>query len=52
MATIRKRGSRYINDLCGARGRTRTGMELPPRDFKSLASTSFATRARQIFVVF
>ena len=36
----------------GARGRTRTGMESPPRDFKSLASTSFATRARQIFFVF
>ncbi len=29
----------------GARGRTRTGMGLPPRDFKSLASTDFATRA-------
>src|SRR6266480_6241609 len=25
-----------------ARGRTRTGMGLPPRDFKSLASTDFA----------
>ena len=29
----------------GARGRNRTGTVLPPRDFKSLASTSFATRA-------
>ena len=29
----------------GARGRTRTGMELPPRDFKSLVSTNFTTRA-------
>ena len=28
-----------------ARGRTRTDMGLPPRDFKSHASTSFATRA-------
>ena len=30
----------------GARGRTRTGTALRPRDFKSLASTNFATRAR------
>ena len=29
----------------GARGRTRTGTAAKPRDFKSLASTSFATRA-------
>src|SRR5579862_936006 len=29
-----------------ARSRTRTGTESPPRDFKSLASTDFATRAR------
>ena len=29
----------------GARGRNRTGTVLPPRDFKSLASTNFATRA-------
>jgi hypothetical protein len=28
-----------------ARGRTRTGTGFPPRDFKSLASTDFATRA-------
>src|SRR5436190_1808525 len=30
----------------GTRGRTRTVMAFRPRDFKSLASTSFATRAR------
>ena len=29
----------------GARSRTRTGTEFPPRDFKSLASTNFAIRA-------
>ena len=29
----------------GARGRNRTGTELPPRDFKSLVSTCFTTRA-------
>ena len=29
----------------GAQGRNRTGMVLPPRDFKSLASTCFATWA-------
>jgi hypothetical protein len=29
----------------GARGRTPTGTALRPRDFKSLASSSFATRA-------
>ena len=29
----------------GAQGRTRTGTVLPPRDFKSLASTNFATWA-------
>ena len=29
----------------GARSRNRTGTELPPRDFKSLASTNFAIRA-------
>ena len=29
----------------GARGRSRTGTAVRPRDFKSLASTSFATRA-------
>ena len=34
----------------GARGRTRTGTELPPRDFKSLASTNFATRANSIAI--
>ena len=31
----------------GARGRNRTGTVLPPRDFKSLASTNFATRAKE-----
>lgn len=39
----------YFKNYCecnsGARGRTRTGTVLPPRDFKSLASTNFATRA-------
>ncbi len=30
----------------GARGRNRTGTELPPRDFKSLVSTCFTTRAK------
>ena len=29
----------------GAQGRNRTGTVLPPRDFKSLASTNFATWA-------
>ena len=31
--------------VIGAQGRNRTGMVLPPRDFKSLASTCFATWA-------
>ena len=31
--------------ITNARGGTRTRMGLPPRDFKSLASTGFATRA-------
>ena len=31
-----------------AQGRTRTGTVLLPRDFKSLASTYFATRASEI----
>ncbi len=35
----------YYKVKNGARGRSRTGTVLPPRDFKSLASTSFATRA-------
>ena len=30
----------------GARGRNRTGTVFLPRDFKSLASTNFATRAQ------
>ena len=34
----------------GARGRTRTGTVLPPRDFKSLASTNFATRANNFLI--
>ena len=32
-------------EVYGARGRTRTGTGVIPRDFKSLASTNFATRA-------
>ncbi len=32
--------------LLNARGGIRTRMGLPPRDFKSLAYTDFATRAR------
>ena len=32
----------------GAPGRTRTGMALRPTDFKSVASTSFATRAEDM----
>jgi hypothetical protein len=35
----------YLIDLYGARDRDRTGTVSPPRDFKSLASTNFATRA-------
>ncbi len=35
----------------GARGRTRTGTGLPPRDFKSLASTNFATRAAGLLAI-
>jgi hypothetical protein len=31
--------------VVGARGRTRTGTTFLSRDFKSLASTNFATRA-------
>jgi hypothetical protein len=34
----------------GARGRNRTGMALRPRDFKSLVSTSFTTRALGMIV--
>ena len=34
-----------VTAAVGARGRNRTGMGLPPADFKSDASTSFATRA-------
>ena len=32
----------------GAQGRNRTGTVLPPRDFKSLASTYFATWAYKL----
>jgi hypothetical protein len=35
--------------LIGASGRSRTGTVLPPRDFKSLASTNFATEAGMRF---
>ena len=37
-------------DIC-AQGRSRTGTGLLPRDFKSLASTNFATRATYVFKV-
>ncbi len=40
-----------MNIINGARGRSRTGTVLPPRDFKSLASTSFATRADGLFYI-
>ena len=39
------RGVRRLRGVVGARGRGRTGMALRPGDFKSPASTSFATRA-------
>ena len=35
----------------GAQGRNRTGTVLPPRDFKSLASTNFATWADDISIL-
>ena len=35
-----------LNSKNGARSRSRTGTVFPPRDFKSLASTNFAIRAR------
>ncbi len=41
--SVKKRNSLIVDN--GARGRNRTGTVLPPRDFKSLASTNFATRA-------
>ena len=34
-----------FRNRCSAGGRTRTDTELPPRDFESLASTSFTTPA-------
>ena len=43
-----KRKSRtygLVEDRDGARSRTRTGTALLPRDFKSLVSTNFTTRA-------
>ena len=39
-------------DIIGAEGRTRTGTGLPPRDFKSLASTNSATPADLSLVAF
>ena len=36
-----------LHIIYGARSRNRTGTVFPPRDFKSLASTNFAIRARK-----
>ena len=36
------------NIFYGARGRNRTGTAVKPRDFKSLVSTNFTTRARWV----
>ena len=36
-------------DIYGASGRSRTGTAVKPRDFKSLASTNFATEAVMSF---
>ena len=36
--------------FCGASGRTWTGTELLPQDFKSCASTDFATKAYINFI--
>ena len=44
-------GFRRMREAVGARGRNRTGTARGPRDFKSLASTSFATRAEWLFRV-
>ena len=41
---FRKKQEAIITEI-GARGRTRTGTEFPPRDFKSLVSTNSTTRA-------
>ena len=35
----------------GARDRGRTDTVFPPRDFKSLASTNFATRAEAVILL-
>ena len=40
-----ERKKRYKTRRYGARGRTWTGTGFPPRDFKSLVSTDFTTRA-------
>ncbi len=40
-----KKLDQYRDYFIGARDRTRTGTAARPRDFKSLASTNFATRA-------
>ena len=36
---------------CGARGRNRTGTPLRARDFKSLVSTNFTTRAKAVRIL-
>ena len=38
-------GKQWVTWSYGARGRTWTGTVFPPTDFKSVASTNFATRA-------
>ena len=45
LAEVRSLSPLQACDLSGARGRNRTGTVFLPRDFKSLASTNFATRA-------
>ena len=45
MRAISRQGCSCKLQRFGARGRNRTGTVFPPRDFKSLASTNFATRA-------
>ena len=44
LAEVRSLSPLQACDLSGARGRNRTGTVFLPRDFKSLASTNFATR--------
>ena len=41
----KKQGKQWFMWIYGARGRTWTGTVFPPTDFKSVASTNFATRA-------